>query len=101
MNTLEFIVLIGAALGALTYILGNLIKLFRTWFQFVEDWNGHDDVLGIVDRLEEGSKRFDKIESEIEVIKAELFNNSGSSLRDAVDRIEAAVSKKPTSRKQK
>mgnify|MGYP000719117565 CR=1 FL=1 len=28
-----------------------------------------------------------------EEIKEELFNNSGSSLRDAIDRIEAAVAK--------
>lgn len=101
MNTLEFIVLVGAALGAILFIVGNLIKLFKTWFTFVDDWNGSEDRLGIVDRLEEGSRRFDKIEHEIDIIKAELFNNSGSSLRDAVDRIEAAVAKKPAPRKKK
>jgi hypothetical protein len=48
---------------------------------------------GVVERLQIGNDRFDHIESELKVIKEELFNNHGSSLRDAIDRIEKNTSK--------
>lgn len=97
MNTLEWIVLIGAAAGTISVFIVNLFKLFRTWFTFINDWNGDgtSENPGIVKRLQIGDERFDKIDAEISVIKAELFTNGGSSLRDSVNRIEAAVTKKP------
>lgn len=91
--TLELIVLVGAAAGALGYLLTRIIKGMNTWFEFVSDWYGHGDIPGVTERLEIGSERFDRIEIELKVIKDELFNNSGSSLRDAIDRIEAATVK--------
>lgn len=93
MSTLEFIVLVGAALSAILFIGNKFVTLFKTWFKFVDDWNGTDEKPGVVDRLAEGNARFDKIEEEIACIKAELFNNHGTSLRDAIDRIEKHVSK--------
>jgi hypothetical protein len=95
MSTLEFIVLIGASLSAILFIGNKFVTLFKTWFKFVDDWNGTEDKPGVVDRLADGNARFEKIESEISIIKAELFNNHGTSLRDAIDRIEEAVAKKP------
>lgn len=95
MGTLEFIVLIAAALSGLIYIVNRFTILFKTWFRFIDDWNGTDEKPGVVERLAEGNARFDKIEHEISVIKAELFNNHGTSLRDAIDRIEQNVTKKP------
>jgi hypothetical protein len=91
--TLELIVLLGAAAGALGYLITKIVKGFNTWFQFVNDWYGKGDIPGVTERLQMGSDRFDYIEKELKVIKDELFNNSGSSLRDAIDRIEAAVAK--------
>ena len=93
MSVLEYIVLFAAAASAIGFFVGRFIKLFRTWFKFVDDWNGNEERLGVIDRLAEGSDRFDKIESEISIIKSELFNNHGTSLRDAIDRIEKNTSK--------
>lgn len=95
MGTLEFIVLIGAALSAVLYITNKFVTLFKTWFKFIDDWNGTDEKPGVMDRLSQGNARFDKLEEEVSVIKAELFNNHGSSLRDAIDRIEQSVTKQP------
>jgi len=94
MTTLQWIITLGAAASALGYMFSKLFKLFKTWFQFITDWNGNENTPGVVQRLHEGNERFDKIEVEIATIKAELFNNHGSSLRDAIDRIEEAVSNK-------
>jgi hypothetical protein len=91
--TLEFIVLLAAAASAVGYFLVRLFKLFKTWFHFITDWYGTEDTPGVIERLAEGNKRFDYIEGELKIIKEELFNNSGSSLRDAIDRIESAVAK--------
>jgi len=91
--TLEFIVLLAAAASSLGYFFVRLFKLFKTWFSFITSWYGTDEAPGVLERLAEGNKRFDYIESELKTIKDELFNNSGSSLRDAIDRIESAVAK--------
>lgn len=96
MNPLEWIILIGAAasaIAAISFLLNKFFKLFGTWFTFINDWYGNEDTPGVVERLAEGNKRFDYIEGELKVIKEELFNNHGSSLRDAIDRIEAATVK--------
>jgi hypothetical protein len=93
LNPLQWIVLIGAALTAVTMIGHKFWKLFGTWFKFIEDWYGSEEKPGITERLNHGAKRFEYIENELSVIKAELFNNGGSSLRDSIDRIEKAVTK--------
>lgn len=93
MSILEWIVLSAAAASGLGYFGNKFFKLFKTWFQFIQDWNGTDEKPGIVERLQIGNERFNKLEDEIQVIKAELFNNHGTSLRDAIDRIEKNTSK--------
>jgi hypothetical protein len=93
MGTLEWIVLIGAAAGSLGYLFSLAYRLSKTWFKFIEDWNGDENNPGIVERLKQGDERFDRIENEIGYIKAELFTNGGSSMRDAIDRIEKSTSK--------
>lgn len=92
MDILQWIIAIGAALSAIIFMGKKVALVFKTWFKFMEDWYGNDDQPGIVARLADGNKRFDTIEEDIRVIKAELFNNHGTSLRDAIDRIEKAVS---------
>lgn len=94
MGILEWIIAVGAALSAIIYIGKKLGQLFKTWFKFIDDWYGNEENPGIVERLAEGNKRFDALESDMRIIKAELFNNHGTSLRDAIDRIEKAVSDK-------
>jgi hypothetical protein len=93
MSILELIILYSAAASAIGYFLTRFYKLFITWFKFIQDWNGTEDRPGVVERLQIGNDRFDHIESELKVIKEELFNNHGSSLRDAIDRIEKNTSK--------
>ena len=44
-------------------------------------------------RLNDGQDHFNKIDAELKIIKDELFNNGGSSLRDAIDRIERNTAK--------
>lgn len=95
-TTLQTIILIGAAasaIGAIAFFFSKLFRLFGTWFTFINDWYGTEDKPGVNERLDQGSERFDFIESELKTIKEELFNNHGSSLRDAIDRIEAATVK--------
>ena len=94
MNIMQWIITLAAALSALIYLGNKFITLFKTWFKFIDDWNGNEERPGVVARLAEGNARFDKIEEEISVIKAELFNNHGTSLRDAIDRIEKSVTSK-------
>ena len=94
LNPLQWIVLIGAAASAMGYLFTKVFKLFGTWFKFIEDWYGTDEKPGITQRLNEGQAHFNKIDIELATIKAELFNNGGSSLRDSIDRIEQAVTKK-------
>jgi hypothetical protein len=96
MNELEWIVLFGAATGSLGYLFSIAYRLSKTWFKFIEDWNGSEEEPGIVERLKQGDQRFDKIESEIAVIKSELFTNGGSSMRDAINRIEKSTTKPAT-----
>jgi hypothetical protein len=93
MNPLQWIVLIGAAASALAYMTNKVAKLFKTWFKFIDDWYGTEEKPGITQRLNDGQDHFEKIDSELAIIKAELFNNGGSSLRDSIDRIERAVTK--------
>jgi hypothetical protein len=93
MNPLQWIVLIGAAASALAYMTNKVAKLFKTWFKFIDDWYGTEEKPGITQRLNDGQEHFEKIDSELAIIKAELFNNGGSSLRDSIDRIERAVTK--------
>ena len=91
---MQWIITLAAALSALIYLGNKFITLFKTWFKFIDDWNGTEERPGVVARLAEGNARFDRIEEEISVIKAELFNNHGTSLRDAIDRIEKSVTNK-------
>lgn len=93
MSILEWIVLSAAASGAAGYFINRFVRLFKTWFAFIDDWYGTDEKPGITQRLNDGQDHFNKIDSELATIKAELFNNGGSSLRDAIDRIEKNTSK--------
>lgn len=95
LNPLQWIVLIGAAITAIGLIGNKFWKLFGTWFRFIEDWYGTEEKPGVNERLNNGAARFEHIDKELSIIKAELFTNSGSSLRDSIDRIELAVTKKP------
>jgi hypothetical protein len=93
MNLLQYIVLAAAAAAGLGYFIRLFIKITKTWYTFIDDWYGSEEKPGIVERLNDGQDHFNKIDTELATIKAELFNNGGSSLRDAIDRIEKNTSK--------
>jgi hypothetical protein len=93
MNLLQFIVLAAAAATGLGYFIRLFIKITKTWYTFIDDWYGSEEKPGIVERLNDGQDHFNKIDTELATIKDELFNNGGSSLRDAIDRIEKNTSK--------
>jgi hypothetical protein len=85
---------VATAIAAISYLLNKLFKFVQTATRFMDDWYGTDEYPGVVERLAHGNARFDYIEKEIGTIKAELFTNGGSSVRDAINRIEEAVTKK-------
>lgn len=97
MSSINIILTIGAistAIAAIGYILNKGLKFIQSATRFMDDWYGTEEHPGVVARLAEGNERFDAIEGELKIIKEELFNNHGSSLRDAIDRIEEAVRNK-------
>jgi hypothetical protein len=97
MSSVNIILVVGGiatALAAIGYILARGFKFIQSATRFMDDWYGTEEYPGVVERLAQGNARFDNIEKEISIVKAELFNNGGSSLRDSIDRIEAAVIKK-------
>jgi hypothetical protein len=97
MKALQTILTIGGistALASIGYVLARGFKFIQSATRFMDDWYGTEDHPGVIERLAEGNARFDCIEGELKIIKEELFNNHGSSLRDAIDRIEEAITKK-------
>lgn len=75
--TLELLALVGAAFGSLLLISRTFYKLFKTWFKFIEDWNGSENRPGIKERLD--------------FIESELRPNHGSSVKDKVNHLEEQV----------
>jgi hypothetical protein len=96
MSSVNILIIIGGAATALAsigFILHKLYHFVQSMTRFIDDWYGTENYPGVVERLAHGNARFDIIEKEIGLVKAELFNNGGSSLRDSIDRIEKAVTK--------
>jgi len=97
MSSLNILMLIGGvttALGSIGYFITKMFKFIQSTTRFMDDWYGTEEFPGVVERLAHGNARFDTLEKEISTIKAELFTNGGSSVRDAINRIEEAVTKK-------
>lgn len=93
MNPLQWIVLSAAAAAGIGYFIRIIMKVTKSWFNFIDEWYGTEEKPGITQRLNDGQAHFNKIDIELATIKSELFNNGGSSLRDAIDRIEQNTSK--------
>lgn len=74
---------ISAILGLLTLIWRGVRRILQAVEDFTEDWNGTPARPGVPGRAGV-MERLDKIEHE-------LYPNSGSSLRDAVNRVERAI----------
>ncbi|MEY9944875.1 hypothetical protein [Kitasatospora sp. GAS1066B] len=75
------VVAVAGAAGILWRVTSALHHLVRHVEDAVADWAGTDDQPGVMARL-------GQIEHRIGAIEHELHPNSGSSLRDAVDRVD-------------
>lgn len=73
----------GAILGLTQVVLPlwrKVNKLFDTWASFVRDWNGEP--------AEPGREAVPGVMERLNKLDGELSHNGGSSLKDAVDRLE-------------
>jgi hypothetical protein len=75
------VVAIASAAGLFWRITRSIHHLVRHVEDFVADWSGTEEHPGVMTRL-------CRIEHRIGAIEHELHPNSGSSLRDAVDRVD-------------
>lgn len=78
------IIAITAAILGLTQVVYPLYKkanaLFDTWSSFTRDWNGEPE--------EPGREAVPGVMQRLNKLDGELSHNGGSSLKDAVDRLE-------------
>ncbi|WP_199553233.1 hypothetical protein [Streptomyces sp. N35] len=72
-------------------MLRSVARLVTGGERFLEEWNGTEDQPSVIQRLDNNDARLARIEHE-------LFPNSGSSLRDAVDRLEQHHTARPRRR---
>ena len=87
MSPLEVTAAVGTVAGAVTGLVaagGALLRVERRGRQLVNGLLGDEHHPGIVARV-------DQLSGDLAGIKAELCPNHGSSLRDAVDRIEVGL----------
>jgi hypothetical protein len=89
------IVTVGGALALLWRLLTAGVKTGKRWDMFLEDFHGtparpgRPAVPGIMERLVDQARRMEALEVNMAAVRHEMFPNSGGSLRDAVDRLEA------------
>ncbi len=88
-NTILTIGAIAGAIAAVAVILAVPIKTIRTFItwldKFRRDWEGED--------AEPGRDRVPGVMERLNRLDGELSNNGGSSLKDAVQRIELKIDK--------
>ncbi|MFI6861795.1 hypothetical protein ACIBKZ_18165 [Streptomyces sp. NPDC050421] len=85
---------VAAGLGLLWRMTRGVRRIVTRVDQFVDDWNGTMPRPGVSGRPGVMS-RLDGIEERLGRVEHELHPNSGSSLRDAVDRVEAGLNGSP------
>lgn len=76
-DNLELIIIIGGAGAVLMGFARYFYKLFKTWFRFIDDWNGTKEKPGIPARLD--------------FIESELKPNSGSSIKDKINKLDEKI----------
>jgi hypothetical protein len=81
MNPIVELSIILAAITGIGVFLMKTTKLVRNIVRFLDSFLGSDENPGVLERL-------NNMESDIKHIKAEVTYNSGTSLKDAVKRIE-------------
>lgn len=95
--TLDNIIMIATILGAITAIIlfaGKLIKFVKKIIHFLDDFIGEEERPGQAARPGFSQRLFNmencmsSVKDDIEQIKIEMQPNSGSTIRDAINRIE-------------
>jgi hypothetical protein len=72
-------------------------RILRGLVHFLDDWGGEPGRPGkparpgVIEQLADHSNRLGAVESRLSRVDNQLKPNGGSSLRDAIDRVEAAV----------
>lgn len=86
---------VAAALGLLWRMTRGVRRIVLRVDEFVDDWNGVPPRPGVSGRPGVMA-RLDGIEERLGRVEHELHPNSGSSLRDAVDRVDVALNGSPS-----
>lgn len=92
------IVSMAAAGGVVWGVLRWVFRGMRRVGRFLDEWNGTEErpgapaVPGVPARLDIMDSRLEKIDTRVAAVEAQMSPNSGSTLRDAVDRIEVNFS---------
>nr|WP_240982096.1 MULTISPECIES: hypothetical protein [unclassified Streptomyces] len=81
-------VAVGGALALLLRTSRSLRTFTRRVGEFLDDWSGVDARPGVPERPGVMA-RLGSVEKQLAEVRHELHPNSGSSLRDAVDRVDA------------
>ncbi|MFC8290079.1 hypothetical protein ACFUJ0_06040 [Streptomyces sp. NPDC057242] len=83
-----FVVTLGGAAALLYRWIRGIRRVLRGLADFLDDWTGTPGRAGVPERPGV-MQRLASLEAQAAVIKHEVRPNSGSSLRDAVDRVDA------------
>lgn len=95
---------VAAALGLLWRMTRGVRRIVLRVDEFVDDWHGvpgrpgvpeRPGVMARLDGIEHDLGRLAGIDERLGRVEHELHPNSGSSLRDAVDRVEAGLNGSP------
>jgi hypothetical protein len=93
--------LIVSALAAVVAVVRKVWPLMRRINHFIDDWFGEGErpgvkaTPGVVARLAAIEEHGTKVDSRLDQIEAQFRPNGGSTLRDALDRVENAVVAEP------
>lgn len=93
MTTAQWIILICAVITGLAstiVVFRKSLQAFFKWNLFVSDWFGEPERPGSPARPAL-TERVATLETQVKEIREEFKNNGGSSLRDAIDRIERKI----------
>lgn len=87
-----------ALFGLLSAIVATLRFAWRTlrrWSRFLDDWFGTDEHPGMVKRVAELADELANVKRDLAETRAQLHPNGGSTVADAVRRIESKVGAVP------
>jgi hypothetical protein len=77
---------VGLIILVVVFGIGALVKMWPMLVKFISVGSA---VADLPETLSELSKKTEKLETTLQIIKKEVLPNGGSSLRDAVNRVEA------------